>query len=243
MSEIKKEKRVKQKKKLSRSAIVLIVGLIIIAIPVLIFLGILGVSALHTGTPRDGSRFEGDLDPSITAEHVSALKSEIESIGSIDSVEVICSEGQLKIYIDTNDMNEVKSFASIFLPVLEAAVNRNATQEIGIRARDTLVSYTQRLKSYLGEEERHDNVLRGKGCSVIIAEDSHLELSPMMCNVLVKPLAKADIGKTLYAGRYHLQTAGLICPPEDRNGIEELFTKCGLIRVTKPEDMSAYFPG
>ena len=103
MSEIKKEKRVKQKKKLSRSAIVLIVGLIIIAIPVLIFLGILGVSALHTGTPRDGSRFEGDLDPAITAEHVSALKSEIESIGSIDSVEVICSEGQLKIYIDTND--------------------------------------------------------------------------------------------------------------------------------------------
>ena len=156
--------------------------------------------------------------------------------------QLLCSSCQV-IYIDTNDMNEVKSFASEFLPVLEAAVNRNATQEIGIRARDTLVSYTQRLKSYLGEEERHDNVLRGKGCSVIVAEDSHLELSPMMCNVLVKPLAKADIGKTLYASRYHLQTAGLICPPEDRNGIEELFTQCGLIRVTKPEDMSAYFPG
>ena len=103
MSEIKKEKSVKQKKKLSRSAIVLIVGLIIIAIPVLIFLGILGISALNTGSPRNGSRFDGDLDPAITQEHVSELKSEIESLGNIDSVEVICSEGQLKIYIDTND--------------------------------------------------------------------------------------------------------------------------------------------
>ena len=70
MSEIKKEKKVKQKKKMSRSAIVLIVGLIIIAIPILIFVGILGISALHTGTPRDGSRFEGDLDPAITEEHL-----------------------------------------------------------------------------------------------------------------------------------------------------------------------------
>jgi hypothetical protein len=175
---------------------------------------------------------------------VSSADKELEGLAKhiATTKQLLCSSCQV-IYIDTDDMNEVKSFASEFLPVLEAAVNRNATQEIGIRARDTLVSYTQRLKSYLGEEERHDNVLRGKGCSVIIAEDSRLELSPMMCNVLVKPLAKADIGKTLYASRYHLQTAGLICPPEDRNGIEELFTKCGLIRVTKPEDMSAYFPG
>ena len=108
MSEIKKEKKIKEKKirakkKLSRSAIVLITGLIIIAIPVLIFLGILGISAMQTGTPREGSRFEGDLEPAITQEHVDSLKSELAGLGSIDSVEVICSEGQLKIYIDTND--------------------------------------------------------------------------------------------------------------------------------------------
>ena len=56
-------------------------------------------------------------------------------------------------------------------------------------------------------------------------------------------LAAKNIGKTLYAHRYHLQTAGLICPPEDRDSFAELFTQVGLIRVTKPEDMSAYFPG
>ena len=156
--------------------------------------------------------------------------------------QLLCSSCQV-IYIDTSDMSEIKAFAERFLPVLETAVNGNATQEIGIRARDTLVSYTQRLKSFLGEEEKHENVLRGKGCSLIIAEDSRLELSPMMCNVLVKPLPQKDAGKVLYESRYHLQTAGLICPAEDRSELAEQFTQLGLIRVTKGADMSAYFPG
>ena len=175
---------------------------------------------------------------------VSGADGELEGLAKhiATTKQLLCSSCQV-IYIDTEDMNEVKSFGEKFLPVLETAVNGNATQEIGIRARDTLVSYTQRLKSYLGEEDRHDDVLRGKGCSVIIAEDSALELSPMMCNVLVKPLPRKDIGKTLYAHRYHLQTAGLICPEKYRQELAELFTRCGLIRVTNGADMSAYFPG
>ena len=156
--------------------------------------------------------------------------------------QLLCSSCQV-IYVDTDDMNEVKAMGEKFLPFLEAAANANKTEEIGVRARDTLVSYTQRLKAYLGEEEKHDNVLRGRSCSVIISSDSDLELSPMMCNVLVKPLPRENIGKVLYAGRYHLQTAGLICPKEDREHLAELFTQCGLIRVTNSSDMSAYFPG
>jgi len=156
--------------------------------------------------------------------------------------QLLCSSCQV-IYLDTSDMEELKAFGMRFLPILENAVNGNKTEEIGVRARDTLVSYTQRLKAYLGEEEKHDNVIRGKGCSVIISSDSNLELSPMMCNVLVKPLLRENIGKVLYEGRFHLQTAGLICPKEDREHLAELFTQCGLIRVTKAADMSAYFPG
>ncbi len=156
--------------------------------------------------------------------------------------QLLCSSCQV-IYVDTKDMNELKSFAERFLPVMEAAANGNKTQEIGVRARDTLVSYTQRLKGYLGQEEKHDNVLRGRSCSLIISEDSTLELSPMMCNVLIKPLPCENVGKVLYQSRYHLQTAGLICPKEDRNSLAELFTQTGIIRVTKPADMSAYFPG
>ena len=81
-------------------------------------------------------------------------------------------------------------------PFLEAAANGNRSEEIGVRARDTLVSYTQRLKGYLGEEERHDNVIRGRSCSLILSSDSELELSPMMCNVLVKPLPRENIERS-----------------------------------------------
>ena len=93
----------KEKKRLSRSALVLIVGLIIIAIPVCIFVGILGISALQTGTPREGSRFDNDLDPAITSDDVSNLQQKLSVLGQVENVEVVLSEGQLRIFIDTND--------------------------------------------------------------------------------------------------------------------------------------------
>ena len=99
------------------------------------------------------------------------------------------------------------------------------------------------MKGYLGGEEKNDNVIRGRGVSVIISSDSSLELSPMMCNVLVKPLPRENIGRVLYESRYHLQTAGLICPEEDRKELTDAFIKGGLVRVTKAANMSAYFPG
>ena len=164
------------------------------------------------------------------AKHIAATK------------QLLCSSCQV-IFIDTDDMIEVRSFAERFLPVLEKAANANASTEIGIRARDTLISYTQRLKACLGEEEKSGDVLRGRGVSVIISSDSSLELSPMMCNVLVKPLPRANTARMLYESRYHLQTAGLICPAEDRDELTEMLLNGGLIRVTKAADMSAYFPG
>lgn len=103
MSEKRQTKIRKPKKRLSRSALILIIGSIIIAIPVIAFLTILGISALQTGSPREGSRFDADLDPAITSEAVSALKADLETIGSFDNVEVILSEGQLRIFIDTRD--------------------------------------------------------------------------------------------------------------------------------------------
>lgn len=103
MSEVKEVKQPKKRKKLSKSALVLIVGLLMIAIPVLIFLGILGISALQTGTPREGSRFDNDLDPAIKDSEVKELEEELKSLSSVESVEVVLSEGQLKIFIDTND--------------------------------------------------------------------------------------------------------------------------------------------
>ena len=176
--------------------------------------------------------------------NVDSLEEELEGLAKHIAVtkQLLCSSCQV-IYLDTDDMNSVRAFAKEFMPYLRKAVEALRTQETGIRARDTLTAYTRRLKGYLGEEEASDNVIRGRGMSLIIKEDSRLELSPMMCNVLVKPLPRRNLSKVLYEGRYYLQTAGLICPSEQRKELSELLVRCGLTRVTRACDMSAYFPG
>lgn len=164
------------------------------------------------------------------AEHIATTK------------QLLCSSCQV-IYVNTDDLNVVRTFAERFLPILQKAVKENAAEEIGVRARDTLVAYTQRLKSYLGSEEKSDDVLRGKGTSLILASDSKLELSPMMCNVLVKPLPKKKISEALFEARCYLQTAGLICPSDEREELTNILVKCGVTRVTRGADMSSFFPG
>ena len=103
MSEVNEVKKTRKRKRLSKSALVLIIGLCIIAIPIIIFLAILGISALQTGSPREGSRFDNDLDPSISNSEVSSLENDLKTISSIEEVEVVLSQGQLKVFIDTND--------------------------------------------------------------------------------------------------------------------------------------------
>ena len=82
-----------------------------------------------------------------------------------------------------------------------------------------------------------------RGCSVIISDNSKLELSPMMCNVLVKNLPEDKLTKVLIESKNYLQTAGLICPDEERGRLTDALLRSGLIRVTKGGNMSAYFPG
>lgn len=177
-------------------------------------------------------------------DNVEDLDKELEGLAKhiATTKQLLCSSCQI-IYVNTDDMNAVRNFASKFMPFLQKEVESNMSTEIGIRARDTLVAYTQRLKRYLSEEDNSDDVMRGKGMSLILQNDSKLELSPMMCNVLLKPLPLENISKVLYEGRYYLQTAGLICPSSEREKLTDLLIRCGLVRVTRGADMSTYFPG
>lgn len=91
------------KKRLSSSQVAIIIGLVIIAIPVCIFGGILGISWLQTGSPRNGDRFKNDLTPEITKAEVSDLETELKGLNGAESVEIVLSEGQLRVYIDCKD--------------------------------------------------------------------------------------------------------------------------------------------
>lgn len=174
----------------------------------------------------------GDLTDELSAlaEHIAATK------------QLLCSSCQT-IFIDTEDESDLHKFCMQFLPLLETATARHRSQSIGERAYLTLLHHTEYLEEIIDTKQSNEKEYRGNGCRLIVRSDSELELSPMMCCVLVKRLPKEKIVSTLRQKKGFLQTAGLICDPEKYTDLTELFSRCGITRITNSGTMSGYFSG
>lgn len=98
-----KQETKKVKKKLSKGGIVLIAGLVIIAIPVIVFLTIIISAALKTGKPIVGNRFDGDLNPAITSSQTSQLEKSIEGINGVEDCTIVLTSAQYRVNVDTKD--------------------------------------------------------------------------------------------------------------------------------------------
>ena len=156
--------------------------------------------------------------------------------------QLLCSSCQV-IYLDTEDRTEVMAFCERFLPLLEAAAAK-LPPDIGAEAERSLRRYTAKLERLIsGEVPQDRTVLQGEGCSVTACTDSALELSEMFGNVLVKPLPQAKLLPVLRQSKGYLQTAGLICPTEQREDLTELLIRAGVNRIMLPGEMSGTFPG
>jgi len=99
----KNKQKPKTKKKLSVAAKFLIAGLIIIAIPFLIWGGILLNDYLHSHDPVVADRFEGDLVNEITDEQINQVKTDVTNLGDFDDVEVDLKTATLRVYVDADD--------------------------------------------------------------------------------------------------------------------------------------------
>lgn len=156
--------------------------------------------------------------------------------------QLLCSSCQV-IYLDTENENELSDFCAEFLPLLERAAANIAPVSIGGRAHNTLIKHTELLESILGEKPL-PHIFKGKnGCSLTVKTDSELELSDMMCNVLVKPLPRRKMIPVLRRKKQYLQTAGLICADRDRAELSDILARAGVTRITSAGAMSDYFPG
>ena len=158
----------------------------------------------------------------------------------VETRQVLCSSCQV-IYLDTNDMEEVRAFCERFWPLLEAAAQAKRPRTVGAVAELTLRTYTDRLEAILDGGE--PQVWKSPLCSLIPKEDMELELSPMFGNVLVKRLPREELLPVLRRKKQVLQTVGLGCPPEDREALITLLTRAGVTRITAPGHMSRSFPG
>lgn len=167
---------------------------------------------------------------SLLAEHIAETK------------QLLCSSCQT-IFLNTEEESDLLKFCEAFLPLLEAASAKHRSGTIGERAYLTLMRHTEYLEELIGQSHNASGEYRGTGCRLIVRSDSELELSPMMCSVLVKRLPEDQIVSVLRRKKGLLQTAGLICAPEKRDAFTKLFARCGVTRITTPGNMSAYFNG
>ena len=157
----------------------------------------------------------------------------------------ICATGQLLcsscqgIFLDTGDMGEVYALAERLFPILQAAARRHPPADPALRARATLELYARELEADSGGRR----ICRGGGVSVTAAPDSQLELGLLAGNCWVKPLPRDQIVPRLKPRKGCLQTAGLLCPEEEREALSALLARAGVVRVTGPGDMSRTVPG
>ena len=152
---------------------------------------------------------------------------------------LLCSSCQV-IYLDESDPDRARRFCRSFLPILEQAATRGH-QTPGQAAQATLHGYEQLLE--LAVRGSCAQVYRGRGCSVTLCLDRTLELSPLHGNVLVKCLPREELVGALYPQRGRLQTAGLLCPPEEREELCALLARAGVSRITRAGHMSDPFLG
>lgn len=173
------------------------------------------------------------------------LQKELEALAAhiVSTRQLLCSSCQV-IYLDTEDIKEAQDFCMVFLPVLERAAQAFPPQSIGMQAELSLRRYCDTLHKILLEQKTEDNrVFQGKGCSLTLCGDDGLELSDMFGNCLVKLLPKEKVCSVLRREKGCLQTAGLLCPVEQREELSGLLADCGVVRITSVGNMSETFWG
>ncbi len=196
-----------------------------------------GVKLIEWGHKLSFAYISGYSDnaPAALAE-LAALAAHIASTKGL-----LCSSCQV-IYLDTENDGDLEKFCGEFLPILEREVERRNPVSLGGRAHSSLLRYTDMLEGLLGGTPA-PRVYKGKGCSLTIGADSELELSDMMCNVLVKKLPRREILPVLRRKKNYLQTAGLICSDADREQLSDILARSGVTRITTAGAMSEYFAG
>lgn len=195
-----------------------------------------GVKLIEWGHKLSFAYISGYSDDGFDKSELVRLAAHIAS-----TKQLLCSSCQV-IYLDSERESELEIFCNEFLPILERETERRSPVSIGGRAHAALLKHTDFLESILGGKPA-PRLFKGRGCSLTVKTDSELELSDMMCNVLVKLLPRRDIVPALRRKKNYLQTVGLICADNDRAELSEIFARCGVTRITTAGAMSAYFAG
>ncbi len=178
----------KKKKKLSKGAIVLIIGIIIITIPVIVFLGIIISAAINTGKPVVGTRFDNDLNPAITSSVTSSLEKSISNLSDVDNCTIELRSAQYRVAVDTKDNLSSERIQELAVEVYNI-VNKELPVSTYFTATDSKKMYDLTINLYNFVNGEDDNMI-----FYILTKNSQMEAYTLQC--VSEPLDE-DLAKEL----------------------------------------------
>ncbi|MCF0111749.1 MAG: hypothetical protein HUJ58_07600 [Erysipelotrichaceae bacterium] len=122
-------------------------ALIIVAIPCGLFAYILYTASQNTGTPIVGDRFLGDLDPAITEEALTELRSDIRSIEGVEEISVNCIVATLRVNVDVDD-TKTREEVSKITEAIYTAIDAKLPVDVYFTATDAKKMYDMELNVY-----------------------------------------------------------------------------------------------
>ena len=147
--------------------------------------------------------------------------------------QLLCSSCQ-GIFVATDSKEEQTSVAGRFFSCLKEANSRLGSVSYGMRAKNAITIYNERLES---DDTGHE-ILSEDGVSVIISDDSSLELSYLYRNVWVKRLPFDKIGE-LKKYKDYLQTAAVLTSDKETFArTARRLGDVGVVRITSAGKMS-----
>lgn len=172
-----------------------------------------------------------------------------DSIGETvleEIAENICQTEQLLcnscqgVYLDTDRWDDVLAFSERLNDVLDRVSSKYPRNDgLFIGAKRKIELYTQELEDADGSIKVFQT---GRG-AVIASRSSELSPSMQFRVPWVKPLPRERILGTLRPFRGHLQTCALCCDAANREELERLLLRAGVVRITTPSRMSSTYCG
>ncbi len=155
--------------------------------------------------------------------------------GVCQTEQLLCSSCQ-GVFLDTEDPAEQRRFAERFFPIFREVSRAAGLPDFGMRAKNALELYTDRL-------EGREGLYSGDGVTLRLLEGEDLELSRLYRDLWIRrlPLERLyDLRR--YKG--YLQTAAVLTrDPEKRRSISRILGDAGVVRIVSAGNMSRAIPG
>ena len=151
-----------------------------------------------------------------------------------------CSAPQL-VYFETESKEELIDFSEKLFETLKEVSATFPLHPMSQAEHAELTTQTQLcyLDELMGEAKLYD----GADCRVFVRYDSELCASPLYRTVIIKPITRKELIKSLRPFRSYLQSVGLSCSTDEIVPLTNLLISGGVNRITQPGLMMSGYTG